>query len=83
MAQPYNLTFLHSNFYIKENIDLICRMTPDIKNFIFIGDERQNNQTYNMVIKQELKKEPSRHQLSIHIAPEDANQSFAGHPLHC
>ena len=56
MAQPYNLTFLHSNFYIKENIDLICRMTPDIKNFIFIGDERQNNQTYNMVIKQELKK---------------------------
>ena len=31
-------------------------MTPDIKNFIFIGDERQNNQTYNMVIKQELKK---------------------------
>lgn len=56
MAQPYNLTFLHSNFYIKENIDLICQMTPDIKNFIFIGDERQNNQTYNMVIKQELKK---------------------------
>ena len=56
MAQPYNLTFLHSNCYIKENIDLICRMTPDIKNFIFIGDERQNNQTYNMVIKQELKK---------------------------
>lgn len=56
MAQSYNLTFLHSNFYIKENIDLICRMTPDIKNFIFIGDERQNNQTYNMVIKQELKK---------------------------
>lgn len=56
MAQPYNLTFLHSNFYIKENIDLLCRMTPDIKNFIFIGDERQNNQTYNMVIKQELKK---------------------------
>ena len=56
MAQPYNLTFLHSNFYIKENIDLICRMTPDIKNYIFIGDERQNNQTYNMVIKQELKK---------------------------
>ena len=54
MAQPYNLTFLHSNFYIKEN--MICRMTPDIKNFIFIGDERQNNQTYNMVIKQELKK---------------------------
>ena len=31
-------------------------MTPDIKKFIFIGDERQNNQTYNMVIKQELKK---------------------------
>lgn len=31
-------------------------MTPDIKNFIFIGDERQNNQTYNMVIKQELKR---------------------------
>lgn len=24
MAQSYNLTFLHSNFYIKENIDLIA-----------------------------------------------------------
>ena len=56
MAQPYNLTFLHSNFYIKENIDLICRMIPGIKSFIFIGDERQNNQTYNRVIEKELKK---------------------------
>ena len=50
MAQPYNLTFLHSNFYIKENIDLICRMTPDIKNFIFIGDERQMSLAENRAI---------------------------------
>lgn len=57
IAKPYNLTFLHSNFYIKENIELICRMTPHIKNFIFIGDERQNNQTYNTVIEQELAKD--------------------------
>ena len=56
IAKNYNLTFLHSNFYIKENIELIFRMTPNIKNFIFIGDERQNNQTYNIIIEQELKK---------------------------
>ena len=56
LAKPYNLTFLHSNFFIKENIELICRMTPAIKNFIFIGDGRQINQTHNLIIQQELKK---------------------------
>lgn len=30
LAKPYNLTFLYSDFYIKENINLVCRMTPKI-----------------------------------------------------
>ena len=56
LAKPYNLTFLYSDFYIKENINLVCRMTPKIKNFIFIGDGRQSNQTNDWLIRQELKK---------------------------
>ena len=56
LTKSYNLTFLHSNFYIKENIDLICRLTPGIENFIFIGDGRQVNQSNNQIIQQELKK---------------------------
>ncbi|WP_455673424.1 ATP-binding protein [Phocaeicola sp.] len=56
LAKPYNLTFLYSNFYLKENVDLICRMVPEIKNFIFIGDGRQINQTNDLLLQQELKK---------------------------
>ncbi|WP_373155273.1 ATP-binding protein [Bacteroides cellulosilyticus] len=56
LAEPYNLTFLYSNFYIKENVELVCRMTPEIKNFIFVGDGRLVNQTNDSIIRNELKK---------------------------
>lgn len=56
LADSYNLTFLHSDFYIKENVELICQMIPEIKNFIFIGDERQINQSNDLIIQQVLKK---------------------------
>lgn len=56
LADPYNLTFLYSNFYIKENVELICRMTPEIKDFIFVGDGRLVNQTNDSIIRSELKK---------------------------
>ena len=56
LAEPYNLVFLYSNLYIKENVDLVCQMIPNIQKFIFIGDERQINQTNNQIIKEELAK---------------------------
>ena len=39
LADPYNLVLLYSDLYIKENVELISRMTPDMKKFIFIGDK--------------------------------------------
>ncbi len=45
LADPYNLVHLYSNLYLQENIQLISHIVPDMKKFIFIGDERQINQT--------------------------------------
>lgn len=56
LAQTHNLVFLYSNFYIPENIKLISQIVPDMKKFIFIGDKRQVNQTNDMIIRDELKK---------------------------
>lgn len=54
LADPYNLVFLYSNLYLRENTDLICHIIPDLKKFIFIGDEREINQTNNFNIQKEL-----------------------------
>ncbi len=43
LAQPYNLTLMHSDFFVEENIRLISRMIPRMKKFIFIGDMRGIN----------------------------------------
>lgn len=56
LAQPYNLVFLHSNLFIRENVKLISDLTPDMKEFLFIGDKRQVNQTNSLIIEEELKK---------------------------
>lgn len=56
LAKPYNLVFLYSDLFIKENIELVCQMIPNMKKFIFIGDERQINQTNNLIIQEELAK---------------------------
>ena len=56
LADPYNLVLLYSNLYLRENIQLISHIIPDMKKFIFIGDARQINQTNNLDIRNKLKK---------------------------
>ncbi|MDD3039809.1 ATP-binding protein [Bacteroides sp.] len=56
LAKPYNLVFLYSDLFIRENIELVCQMIPNMKKFIFIGDGQQINQTNNLVIQEELAK---------------------------
>lgn len=56
MADPYNLTLLYSDLYLRENTELICNIIPDMKKFIFLGDEREINQTNNIEIEKELAK---------------------------
>ena len=55
LADPYNLVLLYSNLYLRENIQLISHIIPDMKKFIFIGDEREINQTNNLEIQTKLK----------------------------
>ena len=55
LADPYNLVLLYSNLYLQENIQLISHIVPDMKKFIFIGDERQINQTNSVEIQRKLK----------------------------
>ena len=55
LADPYNLVLLYSNLYLRENIQLISHIIPDMKKFIFIGDEREVNQTNNQEIQTKLK----------------------------
>lgn len=55
LANPYNMVFLHSNFFIAENIKMIDEIIPDMRRFIFIGDGRQVNQTNDLIIREELK----------------------------
>ena len=55
LADPYNLVLLYSNLYLRENIQLISHIIPDMKKFMFIGDEREINQTNNLDIQIKLK----------------------------
>ena len=54
-ADPYNMVFLYSNLYLRENVQLINHINPGIKKFIFIGDEREINLSNNLDIQDELK----------------------------
>lgn len=56
LAKPYNLVFLYSNLFVQENIELVCQMIPHMEKFIFIGDNRQINQTNDLIIQEELAK---------------------------
>ena len=55
LADPYNLVLLYSNLYLQENIQMISHIVPNMKKFIFIGDERQINQTNSIEIQSKLK----------------------------
>ena len=56
LADPYNLVMMHSNLYIHENIDLVYRLIPGMKKFIFIGDGRQINSSNDSTIRETLEK---------------------------
>ncbi|WP_195532990.1 ATP-binding protein [Bacteroides finegoldii] len=56
LTEPYNMVYLYSNLYLRENIQLINHINPNLKKFIFIGDERTINLTNNLEIQNELKK---------------------------
>lgn len=56
LSDSCNMTMIYSNLYIPENIELIEQVIPDMKKFVYIGDQRQINQTNSMDIEKELKK---------------------------
>ncbi len=54
LTDPYNLVLLHSNLYIRENIDLISHIIPGMDKLIFIGDARQINSENDYSVKEVL-----------------------------
>ncbi|WP_291529267.1 ATP-binding protein [Bacteroides sp. UBA939] len=56
LVDPYNMVYLYADFYLKENIQLMRQMLPDMKKLIYIGDERQINKEIDALIKEELEK---------------------------
>ena len=54
LSEPYNLTFLYANLYLRENIGLIKQMIPNMEELIFIGDGRQVNQNGAAILEEEL-----------------------------
>ena len=56
LADPYNLVLLYSDLYIRKNVELISQMTPDMKKFIFIGDERFINVTNEAEFREIIRK---------------------------
>ena len=56
LADPYNLVLLYSDLYIRKNVELISQMTPDMKKFIFIGDERFINVTNEAEVREIIRK---------------------------
>lgn len=57
LAEEYNLVLLHSDMYIRKNVDLIFQMIPQIKKFIFVGDRRYVNRTNELEIRNILTEE--------------------------
>lgn len=56
LSDPYNMVMVYSDLYIHENIKLISHIIPNMKKFVYIGDQRQINQTNSMDIEDELNK---------------------------
>ncbi|MGL5272695.1 MAG: ATP-binding protein [Phocaeicola sp.] len=55
IAYKYNTTLLHTNFFIKENIDYIRHLYPSIKELILIRDFRQINEDIELETKELLR----------------------------
>lgn len=56
LADPYNMVLMYSDLYIPQNIELISHVIPDMKRFVYIGDQRAINQTNSLEIEKELKR---------------------------
>lgn len=54
LGQPYNLVLLYSNQYVRENLELMFHILPDMKKFIYVGDLRFINQTNSQEIQEVL-----------------------------
>ena len=54
LAHPYNLVLLYSNQYIRENLELMFHILPDMKKLIYVGDQRFVNQTNSIEIQEVL-----------------------------
>ena len=54
-SKPYNMVFLYSELYLRENVQLINHIKPNIKKFIFIGDKREVNLSASLDIQNELR----------------------------
>lgn len=61
LVEPYNLVSLHAEMYIEENIELMIRMIPKMKRFIFVADQRFVNVANDLEIRKTL------HQKHPHI----------------
>ena len=55
--EGYNITFLHSPIYIKENIDLMRYVIPNMNKLIFVADGRYINQHINKELSDIIKTE--------------------------
>lgn len=51
LAEPYNLTFIQSKMFPKDNINLLRRMIPGLGKVVFIGDGRYVNQQLDYDIR--------------------------------
>ena len=49
------MVFLYSELYLRENVQLINHIKPNIKKFIFIGDKREVNLSASLDIQNELR----------------------------
>ena len=54
LKKEYNLTLIQAKNYLPESIALIKRMTPDMKELLFIGDGRYQNQQLDYELRKLL-----------------------------
>lgn len=66
IADSYNTTFFYTNFFIKENVDYIKYLYPNIKELILVRDSRQVNEDIELQLQELLAAQsPSVNLLSI------------------
>lgn len=56
LRKEYNMTFMYSRVYLKENVELMKRMIPGMQKVIFLDDGVYPNQQYNSQLQDIIKK---------------------------